>query len=64
MNAFLSPELKIRKRKTGAKIKRKYCLDNGFNFLQIWECYWNAIKNDEDKKNKYIEYVKKKLNIE
>jgi len=44
--------------------KRKYCLDNDFKFLQIWECYWNNIKNDENKKNDYIKFVRNKLNIE
>lgn len=29
---------------------KKYCIDNGFKFLQIWECNWNDIKNDENKK--------------
>jgi hypothetical protein len=44
-------------------IKQKYCIDNGFNFLEIWECYWNYIKNNEDRIDKYIEYVKTKLCI-
>ena len=43
--------------------KKKYCINNGFKFLQIWECYWNNIKKDESKLDKYIEYLKKKLNI-
>jgi len=43
--------------------KKEYCLSNGFKFIQVWECYWNDIKNDEDKINTYIKNIKKKINI-
>ncbi len=42
--------------------KKKFCLENGFRYIQIWDCYWKYIKNN-NKLDDYIVNMKKKLNI-
>jgi phage/plasmid-associated DNA primase len=34
--------------------KKKYCTNNNFNYLNIWQCYWDEIKNNTIKLNNYI----------
>lgn len=42
--------------------KAKHCLDQGYNYIEIWECVWNRIKKDNDLLKEYLEDVKSMLN--
>lgn len=36
------------------QIKRNHCINEGYSYVQIWECEWNRIKNNDELLEEYI----------
>jgi hypothetical protein len=28
--------------------KKQFCIDQGYNYVEMWECQWNQIKKQKD----------------
>lgn len=43
--------------------KRLYCIENGYLYISIWECYWKRIHANEIEKKQYIDSLKTILGL-
>jgi G:T-mismatch repair DNA endonuclease (very short patch repair protein) len=39
--------------------KKEYCINEGYKYIEIWECEWTKIKKTDELLDKYISNLKK-----